>query len=176
MKNILSILFMLTSLTLKAQIGLNIELQAYPTGLIPSIGLSHELGAKAELQFRLGANLIDHKDFGVQDSEKGIGFGGSVTYRIFKNEDRKKIYLGLRSDLWRNTIDWYNGVEPVIASGTSKLIMFQPTTELGYRFYSSKNKWFIQPALAFGREFNLRTEGAEIGQGWILLAGLSVGI
>lgn len=169
-------LFLLSSLVLSAQNNINIELQAYPTGIIPSIGIAKAIQTHSEIHFRLGANLIDHQDFGVQDSEKGKGFGGSISYLYFRSEVHKGIFAGVRSDLWRNSLEWSNGQEPVIATGVSKILVLQPTAILGYRHIKSDKNWFIQPTLSFGREFNIHTKGAEIGQGWILLFGLSLGL
>lgn len=176
MKSSVLILLLFLGIHAYGQHNLCLELQVYPTGVIPSIGLAKQLGNSSELQFRIGANILDHKDFGVQDSEKGAGLGGSLGYRIFKTSDRNKFYLGLRTDLWKNKIDWSSGTQPIIARGESQILVLQPTAEIGYRFSKFKKQWFIQPAISFGREFNIQTIGAEIGQGWILLAGLSVGI
>ena len=74
---------------IQAQKTLGIEFQAYPTGIIPGISFSQQLGNQGEVVIRLAANIIDHKDFGVQDSEIGSGFGGGFGYRRtlpFKNE------------------------------------------------------------------------------------------
>ncbi len=79
MRIIVILLFKLSVLSIgSAQIKINIELQAYPTGLIPGLRVEHSLNEKHTLNMRLGVNLFDHRDLGVQDSEKGWGLGGSI--------------------------------------------------------------------------------------------------
>jgi hypothetical protein len=38
----------------------------------------------------VGYNLLDHKDFGVQESEKGGGFGFTLGYRYYFKPENKK--------------------------------------------------------------------------------------
>jgi hypothetical protein len=51
--------------------------------------------------------------------------------------------------------------------------VLQPTLEAGYRFWLSDN-FSIAPALGFGLEWNIATDGASTGQGPIVLGGVSV--
>ncbi len=163
---------------IQAQKTLGIEFQAYPTGIIPGISFSQQLGNQGEVVIRLAANIIDHKDFGVQDSEIGSGFGGGFGYRRtlpFKNE---LFYLGLRTDLWRNILDWetFNLNGSVRSNGTTEVWVLQPTAELGLRLLKESAKWILQPSISLGREINIVTDGAEVGQGWILLLGITAGV
>lgn len=163
---------------IQAQKTLGIEFQAYPTGIIPGISFSEQLGSKGEVVIRLAANIIDHKDFGVQDSEIGKGFGGGFGFRRtlpFKND---LFYLGLRTDLWRNILDWetFNLNGSVRSNGTTEVWVLQPTAELGLRLQKESTKWILQPSISFGREINIVTDGAEVGQGWILLLGITAGV
>lgn len=154
---------------------LGLEVQQYPTGFL--LGARGEIGLKTHhaIDFRLGYNVLDHEDFGVHDSEIGGGFGGSVGYRYYFNPEHKNWFVGARTDLWNNEVDWFD-LDPdsgeVIAEGTSNIFVLQPTILGGYR-------WAINPHLALagtlaaGAEINIVTNGAEIGQGPILLWGLS---
>jgi hypothetical protein len=38
----------------------------------------------------VGCNLLNHKDFGVQESEKGGGFGFTLGYRYYFKPENKK--------------------------------------------------------------------------------------
>ena len=164
----------LCSNTLGAQNSLGIEFQAYPTGIIPGISFTKATKNKGELLLRLAANIIDHKDFGVQDSEIGAGFGGGLGFRKALPFGNQRFYLGFRTDLWRNTLDWETSNDLVFFAGTTKVWVLQPTAELGLKLQKDATNWIFQPSLSFGREINIKTEGAELGQGWIALLGFSV--
>lgn len=163
---------LLTPLTLSvhSQTDLAFELQLYPTGIIPGISIDHSLSEKSVLYGRLGANLFDHRDLGVQKDEKGSGFGLSLGYKsYFKDNNRKAWRWGIKNDIWRNSVDWDNDTE----KGNTKIIVLQPTGELSYVF--RKNKFFIAPSVALGFEWNLKTEGKATGEGAILLIGVQIG-
>lgn len=148
------------------------ELQIYPTGIIPGLRAEWTAGEKSTVHIRIGANLIDHRDLGVQDDETGSGYGFTLGYRRFFDTDYNRWFLGIKSDLWRNTIDWKNAPDtPLETSGTSNITVLQPTLEGGYSFALSE-KWSLAPSLAFGYEVNVLTDGEEVGQGPILLLGL----
>ena len=153
-----------------------IDLQQYPTGFLT--GLRAEFGPKAHHSFdlRIGFNSLDHMDFGVQDSEIGGGFGGSLGYRYYFNEMHKNWFIGPRVDFWNNIVDWQQIMEDtneLIAEGTSNLLVVQPTLIGGYRWQFNEH-FALTPTLAAGFEINAITDGEEIGQGAILLWGLNI--
>lgn len=150
---------------------LSFEFQAYPTGLIPGIRLEWGFQERHALHLRVGYNWIRHRDLGVHADERGDGFGGTLGYRYFLSQDFRAWFLGLRADIWRNKVAW----EDPNASGVSNIWVLQPTLEGGYLFLLGENQWIFAPSLAFGAEINVVTEGAEVGQGLILLLGFSVG-
>lgn len=152
------------STTSSFEIG--IELQAYPTGLIPGIRLEKFLGEKESLNIRLGYQIIDHRDLGVQDDETGSGYGISLAYRRFFNENHRGLSLAFRTDLWFNEIDW----ETQGNTGTTNIKVVQPTLMGEYVLYSS-SKMSITPSLSFGYEWNVSTDGEPTGEGAILLIG-----
>jgi hypothetical protein len=49
--------------------------------------------------------------------------------------------------------------------------VLQPTLQAGFRIPFGETIE-LMPTLAFGYEFNIKTEGADIGQGAILLLGV----
>ncbi|MCB0643661.1 MAG: DUF3575 domain-containing protein [Phaeodactylibacter sp.] len=154
---------------------ISLEFQVYPTGFLPGIRIDQNFGKHHALHLRGGLNLINHRDLGVQDDERGSGYGGTFGYRYYFPSDFQGWFLGLRADVWRNTIEWKN-FSDLPGAGTTRLWVLQPTLEGGYLFLLANQTWFISPSLGFGVEVNVVTEGAETGQGLILLLGCSSGI
>ena len=149
---------------------LGFEIQAYPTGIIPGFRFESYLNEKSSFNIRLGYQLIDHRDLGVQDNEEGSGFGFSLGYRRFFKYNHEGLSLALRADAWWNTIDWETGTE----SGETMITVLQPTLLAEYAFRSDSNI-VITPSLGFGFEWNVKTDGEPTGEGAILLLGCAIG-
>lgn len=182
MKHTITILYFCITLICAtyAQSGvfdLNLEVQAYPTGIIPGIRLEKGFADQHAVHLRLGYNWIRHRDLGVHDDERGDGFGFTVGYKYYFKEGFEGWFLGLRDDTWFNSLDWedYDGGGNVTASGTSDIIVVQPTAEGGYTFTLGDGSWTFTPNVGFGFEVNVKTDGAEVGQGAILLLGVKIG-
>lgn len=174
---VLSLVFTL-SLHAQSRWSLAFEFQAYPTGLIPGLRADYHFKNHHSVHARAGYNWVRHRDLGIQDDERGDGFGGSLGYRYFFRENTKGgWFLGGRTDLWFNTLDWQDKDENgnIISTGTSKIVVLQPTALGGFQFLLGNKGWFVSPSAAFGVEINVKTEGAEVGEGLILLLGASVG-
>ncbi|MEM9920166.1 MAG: hypothetical protein AAF990_18865 [Bacteroidota bacterium] len=156
--------------------ALGIEFQAYPTGIMPGLRFDLGLGAQSSVNLRLGLNILDHRDLGVQDDENGIGFGGSLGYRYHMSSNKAKWFGGIRADLWFNEVDWEDesGRDEAL-KGTTNIIVFQPTVEAGYIFSLGDKGWYFTPNLSFGFEINVKTDGEEVGEGAVLLVGFSFG-
>ena len=153
-----------------------LELQVYPTGLIPGLRLEKGFANRNAIHLRIGYNIVRHGDAGVHQKEEGGGFGFSLGYRRYLKADFEKWFLGARTDFWFNSIDWEDDINTQTASsGNSKITVFQPTAEFGYLLLLKSGEWFITPSIAAGVEVNIKTKGAETGQGIILLLGLSIG-
>ena len=150
---------------------LGIEFQVYPTGILPGLKAALGLGAHSALHLRVGANIFDHRDLGVQDMEEGSGFGFTLGYQYYFVEDHRKWFLGIRNDFWWNTVDW----ETDGVTGTTEIFVVQPTAIGGYAFSFADGKVIFEPALGFGYEVNVKTEGENTGEGAIGLAGFSLG-
>lgn len=152
-----------------------IEAQRYPTGYLT--GLRAELGLTLHhaLDFRIGYNGLDHEDFGVHDSEIGGGFGGSIGYRYYFKPERENWFLGLRTDLWFNEIDWKDfapNTSELIEASTTDVYVLQPTLIGGYR-WAFHEHFALTPTVAVGAEINIITNGENVGQGPIFLLGLN---
>lgn len=178
MRSLLLLLFsFLICLSVKGQgLDISFEFQAYPTGLIPGLRLEKSFNEKNAVHLRLGYQIIDHRDLGVQTDEKGSGYGFSLGYKRYFQAGFNGWFLGARTDLWFNTLDWENlsDFPPLFSSGTTKVTVVQPTLEGGYR-WSLGESGFIAPTVAFGFEVNVKTEGADVGEGPILLLGFLLG-
>ncbi|MCI5073239.1 hypothetical protein MRY82_09935 [bacterium] len=174
----LTIIFMFCSSLYAKQVAFwdfAINGQAYPAGFISTLSAQRSIGVKSMLGLRLGHNLLRHGNLGVQDNERGQGFGGSIDYSYYLKSTRIGWYGTARSDLWFNRVDWKNNIgQSNESSGSTDVIVVQPTVEIGYTWLCKKN-FFIRPNLAFGIEINVDTQGEEVGEGAIGLIGLSFG-
>ena len=153
-------------------LDVNFEFQAYPTGLIPGVRLEKSFAEKNAVHLRLGYQMIDHGDQGKHDDETGSGYGFTLGYKRYLKDGFKGLHLGIRSDVWFNTIDWVSIEEP--AAGTTEIVVLQPTAEAGWLFNLGKN-FILAPTLAFGFEINVKTKDQPTGEGTILLLGLQAG-
>jgi len=150
--------------------SIGIEIQAYPTGIIPGIRLEKFLIANSSISLRLGYQIIDHRDLGVQNNEEGSGYGASIAYRRFFKPDHKGLSIAVRADLWFNKIDWENDN----ALGTSNITVIQPVLMGEYTLRPSSS-FSIAPSLSFGWEWNVATDGEQTGEGAIILIGCTFG-
>lgn len=156
-------------------VDLGFELQVYPTGIIPGLDVSYFYNSVHEMEFRFGYNFIRHGDLGVHMDERGDGWGFSFGYLRYFKEKHKGFSLGLRNDIWFNTIKWRDNLpNEVIASDVSHVTVLQPTVVLSRVFCLARMRF--EPTLAFGYEWNVKTEGAPTGQGSILLVGFKIGL
>lgn len=155
----------------------NFEFQAYPTGLIPGLRLEKGFAGRHAAHLRLGYNWIRHRDLGEHDDERGDGFGFTFGYKYFFREGFRGLSLGARNDIWFNSLEWedYADTGEISASGTTDITVVQPTAEAGYTFLLGNGNWTFTPGVAFGFEINAKTEGADVGQGAILLLGVKIG-
>jgi hypothetical protein len=178
MKYSISVLFILLfSFDAFSQTTVNAELQVYPTGIIPGVRIEKLVTDNTSVHLRVGLNIFDHRDLGVHDEETGWGYG--FTIGAARNLGDSKFSLGLRNDIWFNSVDWRDeldfSTDPDILyiNGETDIIVVQPTAELTYRIETGK--LVIRPSLAVGLEWNVRTVGEPTGEGPIGLIGVIVG-
>jgi len=151
------------------------ELQVYPTGVIPGFRYERAIAERRSLHLRVGYQEIRHEDFGVHDDERGDGAGFSIGHSWYRKASHLGWSFGIRSDLWINTLDWIDDEgTPEEMSGTTVVTVLQPTVDVTYR-YALTNKLFLSPSLAAGFEINIDTDGSDVGEGFIVLAGLTFG-
>ncbi len=153
--------------------NIGIELQWYPAGY--QLMLTTELGftPKDAIQAKVGYNIARRQDFSpYNDLENGGGWGFTLGYRRYWNENIRGLYGGVRMDMWWLTIDWEDGLETANpTSGTTKITVFQPTAELGYMYQFTDSPFSVGLNAAAGYEINIVTNGEDVGQGAIGLFG-----
>lgn len=146
-----------------------VAVQAYPAGVIVEAEAVFPLQAHHSLFLRAGYNFTDRKDYGEHDNEEGGGPGATVGYRYTFRDSASGWFLGARTDLWFLDIDWKDPGR----SGSTEVVVLQPTFEAGYHAVRAGG-WSISPFLGLGYEINVDTTGEDVGEGAILLVGLSV--
>ena len=154
---------------------IGLETQVYPTGVIPGLRFAAGFGERNAVHIRLGLQFIDHRGLGEHDEETGNGWGFTLGYRRYFEDGYRGWFWGLRNDIWFNDIDWADGEGANRVSGFTEIVVVQPTAEGGYLFVPGDGNFTIAPALGFGFEVNVQTEGEPTGQGAILLVGLTLG-
>lgn len=177
MKNKLSFTFFLLCVGAlafgqKRVVDFGLEVQVYPTGVIPGVRFEKSFSKRDLVTARLGYQIIDHRDQGEHDDETGSGYGGSAGYKHYFNRFFNGPSIGVRADFWSNKIDWESKTDTGTRTGTSEILVVQPTAEIGWGLLLGENM-VLTPALAFGFEINVKTDGEETGEGAILLAGLT---
>jgi hypothetical protein len=141
---------------------LGAEIRVYPAGLMPSIRAEFDLGTGGLLLGQIGYNATDRRDWGEHQDESGGGFGLGAGWL---HPLSGRWIAGVRVDYWWLAIDWTDpGRE-----GSSDVGVLQPTVNAGYRWPAGN--WDLEATLAIGGEFNVRTDGEDVGEGWIVLAG-----
>ncbi len=172
------VLIQALSSTASAQVRPGAMVQVYPAGQTGAFQISSPLGSANEIGVHAGYNRTRRRDWGIHDDERGGGPGFGASLKRFINSESRNWFYGLRVDLWSLGIDWYDRVLECSGSATacmvmdeSRILVFQPTVQAGYRFRPAGYR--VDLSLAFGREVNIRTRGAEVGDGAILLAGIA---
>jgi hypothetical protein len=151
-----------------AQIQPGILFRIYPAGQILAFQLSTESASSSEFRFFAGYNRTRRRDWGKHDDERGGGPGAGVEFIRFGDNGRDRWFYGFRTEAWSLNIDWRQGS----TSGESRVLVLQPIALAGYRFSPGSLKADVSVSL--GREFNTRTRGEAVGEGMILLGGVSL--
>lgn len=165
----------LTFNTSKHIIG--VEFEGYPAGQVYSLRFEHHWGKsnQREVNFRLGYNRAFRYNWsGLNDDEQGGGFGISLGYRChFWQKRSSSLFIGARADIWRLAIFWQDN-DNLPPKGTTYITVFQPSVELGYRVFFSKNICATFYG-GIGQEINIATKGKAVGQGGMYIWGATLG-
>ena len=176
-KYILLIIFFL-SITLHATtqdfgfktIDVGAEFLPSSKGYTTSLHLAYNLPVHHAFLLRAGYNSSKWKENGNHGNEEGSGPGTSLGYRYYFLVRPHGFFLGVSAEAWRLTIDWKEGVN----TGRTKTWALQPTAEMGYMFLIN-DLFFITPSISSGIQSNFKTEGQEVGEGFVTRFGLSTG-
>lgn len=148
---------------------LGIEVQGYPTGIMPGICMDLTKWEHAAISTRVGFDIARRQDYsGLNDDERGWGPGFSLGYRYYAGGDCSGFYAGVRADMWWLTIAWKDSTN-IPKQGSTDILVAIPTLELGYLFPFKHSPYKIGVGLSQGREFNLISNGKPVGQGYITL-------
>jgi len=159
--------------------------RAYPAGGVATAGISRgwstptEAGQMGEsLQFEAGiwagTNLTRRRDWGEHDDERGGGLGGGVELTWFPGRTDAGWFTGVRTSIWSMEIEWRDDPQTPLGParvGETDILVVQPTVRGGYRFRLG-GRLRLDAEAALGAEINAMTDGEDVGQGAIALAGL----
>lgn len=146
------------------------ELRGYPSGAIVSGGLQRGFGNDWLAGAHVAWNFVDRGSNGEFAHEDGGGFGFGGTLDKYFAPDRNGWFVGGRAELYFLEIDYR---DPGIR-GSSDITVFQPTARAGYGWTFGGGRYGLTAALSLGAEINVDTDGAEVGEGAILLGGVAL--
>ncbi|HJS53161.1 MAG TPA: DUF3575 domain-containing protein [Chitinophagaceae bacterium] len=146
------------------------QFQWYPSGTITSLHVAFNARMHHSVLVQLGYNKANREDRGEKENETGSGWGGAIGYRYYFKPFPHKFFIGAKADIWRMNFDWTEAA----ATGESKTWTLQPTFDIGYTFFIN-DQAFITPYISNGVTINLKTDGENVGQGFITLIGISAG-
>ena len=152
------------------------EVQWYPAGWLIGPVANYRITPKHILNTRIAINIANrHNWSGLNDDERGVGYGGSIGYRYLFHPSKNSFFIGTRGDLFRSVIKWKNKPgTPQETSGSTTIIVYQPSAELGYWLNTAHDKLHIVFAGGAGKEINVKTTGREVGQGGMWLLSISM--
>lgn len=159
-----------------SKLQLGVEVQWYPAGWL--IGPQAVYFHKPRHVFftKLGINIANrHNWSGLNDNEEGTGYGGSLGYRFLFKSNQNTFFIGTRGELYYTSINWQNDIgTPEETTGSTKILVYQPSLEFGYWVHSKNKKWSAVLSAGVGAEINLITKGKPVGEGGMYLSAVSV--
>jgi len=150
------------------------EFQIYPTGFIIAARYRHLFHPNLAWMGYLGANFTDRDDEGEHDHEEGEGPGFGAALRWYLEDGGTGLYAGGRADVWFLEIDWRDdGFLFFDRAGTTDVIVLQPTGQVGWAWSLADDRFQLETGLSLGLEINVREDGEGVGDGAIILGGVS---
>ena len=146
------------------------ELRVYPSGLILGAGWRQPLGPRDEAQATLLYNRARRGGNGRHEDERGDGAGIGLAWEHYFRDGRLGWSMRGSADLSALRIDYRDGA----TTGRSDITVLQPAIGAAYTFSSDDDRWRWKLGASVGSEINIRTRGSKVGDGAILLIGLSV--
>lgn len=148
-----------------------VELQVYPTGLIPGLRYEWQIREQDVVFARLAYNFTERSDFGEHDDESGGGAGIGFGWRHWKDRMSQDWHYGARLDIWTLDIDWRDNL-PSLRTGETDILVLQPSAELGYSWLKPDGSR-VDLTAGLGVEINVDTDGEDVGEGIIALFGVT---
>lgn len=145
------------------------EFRGYPSGEIISGFLGTDLGNNYYGSASISYNFAQRGNNGVHADEKGGGVGGGLTVDKYFRSGQVGWFVGGRAELFGLSIDYRDPG----TSGTSDILVFQPTARAGYAWAFDGGRYGLQLGLSLGAEINVHTKGADVGDGAIVLGGVA---
>lgn len=157
------------------KLHLGIEVQWYPAGWLIGPAVMYSYSSKHIFFTKLGVNIADrHNWSGINDNEEGIGYGISLGYRYLFSTKPGTFFIGTRGELYNTIIDWKNDIGLISqTNGSTRIIIYQPSIEIGYLIKTSNKKWSAVVSAGVGAEINIVTKGKPVGQGGMYLASIA---
>jgi len=151
------------------------EVLWYPAGWITGPSVNYFVAPKHVVHAGFGVNIANRHDWsGLNDDEKGSGFGGSLGYRYLFTPAKNSFFLAARVDLWAMKIKWKDKTgTPLAVNGTTKITVFQPTGYIGYWVKLKDSKWNLLFSGGGGAEINIKTSGKQVGEGGMWMLGVA---
>ena len=153
--------------------AVGLDIQVYPSGFIAAGNATFEVHDNWIAALYAGYNIAERQDFGEHDDESGggPGFGGMVRY-FFETIDAGW-FSGARFDVWFLEIDWEDNRNGKREAGSSDITVLQPTMQVGYAWLI-KEYLSLETHASLGAEVNVSTDGEEVGEGAIILLGMTL--
>lgn len=147
-----------------------VEAQVYPTGLLAGPRIEVALGEVDAFHARAAVHYADRGDAGEHDDEEGDGWGIGIGWRRWLEAYGTGWSLGARLDYWRLDLDWRDDGPP-LREGNTDVDVLVPSLEGGYSWAIRGGRFDL--TLGLGYELNVETDGEDVGEGAILLLGVS---
>jgi len=123
---------------------------------------------------RAGYNNAQRQDFREHDDEQGGGPGISAGYRYYFSKSKLEgLFIAARVGWWFMNIDWQETRNGIEQNGSTFITVLQPTFALGYQ-HVFNDQWGIGVSGAAGIEWNVISNGEDVGQGGISILFLSL--
>jgi len=150
------------------QVRPGVLLRVYPAGQVIAFQLALDSPAETEYRIYAGYNRTRRMNWGKHEDERGGGPGAGVEVIRFLTRTERDWFYGFRAEAWSLNIDWRQAG----SSGSSRALVLQPLVVAGYRL--TPGSVSADLSLSLGREINAHTSGEAVGEGMIILGGVSL--
>jgi hypothetical protein len=147
-----------------------LEAQVYPTGVMVGPRTEIKLNDTDAFHARFALHWADRGDAGEHDDEEGDGWGVGFGWRRWLESYGAGWAFGTRLDYWRLDLDWADDGPPP-REGSTEVGVLVPSLEGAYSWPIRRGRFDLTAGL--GYEFNIDTDGEDVGEGAILMIGVS---